>query len=387
MRTIVVGAGIAGLWIAEKLQEKGEEVIVLEKADYVGGRILTSKHGYEIGAGRISTKHTHTMGLIKRFGLQTFPLSHAGDWKALGDAEATPNTFNNAWAPIISLLAQTPDQGHHTLRSLATKTLGLEMTDSILQRFGYRAEMDTLRADMGIRAFQNEMGDGDFVVVKGGLSQITKGLAANLDVRLGTAVKDIQRAGDLYHVKTPKKTYECDRVILALPVDALRHLPCMSGFDTLRHLKMEPLTRIYAQTVGPWTLTPNRLITDSPIRYIIPVSPDKGLVMISYMESQDTERWRGLKGGKLLAALEMELARLFPESTQPKFRWARAYEWGGGCTYWLPGSYDPATESKKALRPFPRFHLCGESFSLRQAWVEGALEHAAELLTMLDTEP
>ena len=387
MQTIVVGAGIAGLWIAEKLQERGDTVIVLEKADYIGGRILTSKHGYEIGAGRISTKHTHTMGLIKRFGLQTFPLSHAADWKALGDAEATPNTFNNAWAPIISLLAQTPDQGHHTLRGLSTKTLGPEMTDSILQRFGYRAEMDTLRADMGIRAFQNEMGDGDFVVVKGGLSQITKGIAANLDVRLGTAVKDIQRAGDLYHVKTPKKTYECDRVILALPVDALRHLPCMSGFDTLRHLKMEPLTRIYAQTVGPWTLTPNRLITDSPIRYIIPVSPDKGLVMISYMESQDTERWRGLKGGKLIAALEMELARLFPESEQPKFRWARAYEWGGGCTYWLPGSYDPATESKKALQPFPRLHLCGESFSLRQAWVEGALEHAAELLTLLDTEP
>lgn len=387
MRIIVVGAGIAGLWIAEKLQEKGEEVIVLEKASYVGGRIITSKHGYEIGAGRISTKHSHMMGLIKRFGLQTIPLSHAGDWKALGDAEATPNTFNEAWAPIISLLAQTPNQGNHTLRTLATKTLGSAMTDSILQRFGYRAEMDTLRADMGIRAFQNEMGDGDFVIVKGGLSQITKGIAANLDVHLGTAVKDIQRTGDLYHVKTPKKTYECDRVILALPVDALRHLPCISGFDTLRHLKMEPLTRIYAQTVGPWTLTPNRLITDSPIRYIIPVRPDKGLVMISYMESQDTERWRGLKGPPLIAALEMELARLFPDAEQPKFRWARAYEWDGGCTYWLPGTYEPATESKKALQPSPRLHLCGESFSLRQAWVEGALEHASELLTLLDTEP
>ena len=391
MRTIIVGAGIAGLWLAEQLQKRGDTVIVLEKSDYVGGRILTSAHGYEIGAGRIATNHSRTMALIKRFNLDTFPLEGQSEWKALGDTESFPNTFSETWKPIASLFSKMVGTGHYTLRELATQILGPRMTESLLVRFGYRAEVDTLRADLGIQAFQNEMGAGtSFVVVKGGLSQITAGLAKGLDVRLNTTVQDVTqiKSNGIFHVKTPKKTYECDRVILALPVNALRALPCLKGFRTLDYLQMEPLTRIYAQTVGPWTLTKHRLITDSSLRYIIPVRPDQGLMMISYMESQDTKRWAGLKGRALMSALQTELSRLFPNEQVPKFRWARAYEWSAGCTYWLPGSYDPATESKKALQVAPGLHLCNESFSLRQAWVEGALEHAFDLLallTLLDT--
>jgi monoamine oxidase len=50
MRTIVIGGGIAGLWIANKLVRQGDDVTVLEKYDYIGGRVLTSKYGYELGA-------------------------------------------------------------------------------------------------------------------------------------------------------------------------------------------------------------------------------------------------------------------------------------------------------------------------------------------------
>lgn len=396
MRTIIVGAGIAGLWLADKLKEKGNDtVLVLEKNDYIGGRIITSKHGYEIGAGRISTKHKHILALIKRFGLQTVPIHSDVKWKALGDETSQPNNFADAWAPIIKLLSHLKVKSlhSHTLRSLATATLGSDLTDSLLERFGYRAETDTLRADLGIRAFQNEMGsDSSFVVVAGGLSQLVNALAKakGIDVRLNTTVQDVTEAGGIYYVRTPKQTFECDRVILALPVNALRHLPCIRGFKALEYLQMEPLTRIYAQTVGPLPQSlSKRLITDSPLRYIIPIRPDKGLVMISYMESQDTRRWHGLKGGQLIVALQKELRRLFPLEEAVNFRWARAYEWDAGCSYWIPHAdqYDATVESKRALRPFPdtmpHLHLCGESFSLRQAWIEGALEHAASLLALL----
>ena len=139
MRTIIVGAGIAGLWLAEQLQKRGDDVIVLEQDKRVGGRIATSKHGYEIGAGRLATNHPLTMALVKRFGLETIPLSHEIGWKAideaLGDEKAIgENTFQAAWAPVIATLAKTPTQiqATETLRSLATKTIGPEMTSSIL---------------------------------------------------------------------------------------------------------------------------------------------------------------------------------------------------------------------------------------------------------------
>jgi len=390
MRTIIVGAGIAGLWLAEQLQKHGDEVVVLEQDKRVGGRIATSKHGYEIGAGRLATNHRRTMALVKRFGLETIPLSREIGWKSERVGGLEENTFQAAWAPIIAALSKTSakTQATETLRSLATKTLGPAMTNSILAQFGYRAETDTLRADLGIHSFQNVMGaTTSFVVVKGGLSQIPTGLAKDLDVRLGTTVQDIILADGVYHVKTSNKRYECDRVILAMPAPALKKLPCLRGFRTLDYLQMKPLTRIYAQTVGPAPpFLSKRMITDSPLRYIIPVNPDKGLIMISYVESQDTDFWRGLKGPALIAKLQKELRRLFPTEQVPEFKWARAYEWSGGCTYWVPGEYDPAAESKRALHPLPkmsRLHLCGESFSLRQAWIEGALEHAAALLDLL----
>jgi len=393
MRTIIVGAGIAGLWLADKLTDRGDEVIVLEQDKRVGGRIATSKHGYEIGAGRIATDHRRTMDLVKRFGLETIPLGREVAWKAIAVGGLEENTFAEAWAPIIATLSKTPAkvQATETLRSLATKTIGPDLTNSILAQFGYRAETDTLRADLGIRSFQNEMGAvTSFVVVKGGLSQISTGLAKDLDVRLGVTVKDVILADAVYRVNTSKGTFECDRVILAIPAPALKKLPCTRGFRTLDYLRMKPLTRIYAQTVGsaPPFLA-KRIVTDSPLRYIIPVRPDKGLIMISYVESQDTEFWRGLKGPALITKLQKEIGRLFPTEQIPEFKWARAYEWSGGCTYWIPHAdmYDPTAESKRAMKPLPkmpRLHLCGESFSLRQAWIEGALEHAAALLDLLD---
>ena len=395
MRTIIVGDGIAGLWLPEQLQKRGDDVIVLEQDKRVGGRIATSKHGYEIGAGRLATNHPLTMALIKRFGLETIPLSHEIGWKAIdeeldNEKAIGENTLQAAWAPVIATLAKTPAnvQATETLRSLATKTIGPEMTNSILAQFGYRAETDTLRADLGIHSFQNEMGAAtSFVVVKGGLSQIPTGLAKDLDVRLGITVKDVILADAVYRVKTSNGTFEGDRVILAIPAPALKKLPCTRGFRTLDYLQMKPLTRIYAQTVGPApAFLSKRLITDSPLRYIIPVRPDKGLIMISYVESQDTEFWRGIKGPALIAKLQKEIGRLFPTEQIPEFKWARAYEWEGGCTYWIPGQYDPAVESRRAMKPLPKMphlHLCGESFSLRQAWIEGALEHAAELLDLL----
>ena len=113
MRTIIVGAGIAGLWLAEQLQKRGDDVIVLEQDKRVGGRIATSKHGYEIGAGRLATDHRRTMALVKRFGLETIPLGHEVAWKAISDVKAEAisaveeNTFQAAWAPIVATLAKT----------------------------------------------------------------------------------------------------------------------------------------------------------------------------------------------------------------------------------------------------------------------------------------
>ena len=64
----------------------------------------------------------------------------------------------------------------------------------------------------------------------------------------------------------------------------------------------------------------------------------------------------------------------------------KSHPWESGATYWVPGLYDPYKVSKESLRPFndlPNLFICGESFSMKQAWIEGALENSRALLRIL----
>jgi protoporphyrinogen/coproporphyrinogen III oxidase len=77
---VVVGAGMAGLTAARRLQQAGVQVTVLERDSRVGGRVRTdSVHGFQIeaGAGFITNYYGHTLRLVRELGLelQLAPLS------------------------------------------------------------------------------------------------------------------------------------------------------------------------------------------------------------------------------------------------------------------------------------------------------------------------
>jgi monoamine oxidase len=90
------------------------------------------------------------------------------------------------------------------------------------------------------------------------------------------------------------------------------------------------------------------------------------------------------KGEEALGKFIMEeLGKMFPDRDIPPYTLFKAHPWYSGCTYWTPGSYDPVIMSKDAMHPdtsMPSVYVCGESFSLKQAWMEGALEHASDML-------
>lgn len=71
-RVVVVGAGIAGLAAAFRLDQAGFEVTVLERAERVGGRILTvERDGFRIDAAAsvLLTNYRNTLRLISDAGL------------------------------------------------------------------------------------------------------------------------------------------------------------------------------------------------------------------------------------------------------------------------------------------------------------------------------
>ena len=161
-------------------------------------------------------------------------------------------------------------------------------------------------------------------------------------------------------------------------------LPVLPVF---KHLAMEPLVRIYAifplQNGKPW-FPQTKIVTDGPLRYIIPMNPKQGTIMISYMEGPDTDKWFHLPKERLTKELMKEVRRLFPHLTIPDPIMVKRYPWAQGCSYWLPGDYDVEEESRASLQPYPRvpLFLAGESFAVKQCWMESALHQADELLSL-----
>ncbi len=411
---VIVGAGIAGLRCGIELLHKRPKstVVILEKYNYKGGRVVTYKKTledvkgkcthlqWENGAGRVHSSHTKVLDLVKKYKLSTLPLSTEQFYTTTGKLEPSQfedlmQLFTTSLRDIEPSLLET-----HTLRELFELILK-DKTDAFLDQFPYRAEVDTLRADLGLQSFQDEMGTYQgYVVVKEGLTAIIQGMVKEFEtlgghIFLNHTVTDIQKENDTYLVRSKTKAgdvvWETKKVICALHAEALKQIPCFSKWSTLKHLKMEPLLRVYAvfptEKGKSWFSEIGRTVSPGPIRYFIPINPSCGIVMLSYTDGKDARHLQKIleKGEDHLEEYLMkEIRTMFPQHTIPEPVFFKTHPWFEGCTYWLPGSYDPVQLSEDALQPFPErmpdVHCCGESFSLRQAWMEGALEHADRLI-------
>jgi hypothetical protein len=425
---IVVGAGISGLFCVRELLKRHPEwrIALAERYKGLGGRTYSySPPGFpgvrwEMGAGRVHKDHTMVMGLLKDYSLTWVPIPAEIGFQSRPGLDVEPNPFESLYLPLYFQPLASLDSSvlaTHTLEELLKKVYGLEKTAEILAPFPYRAELITLRADLALAGFldKGEMSSYEgYGVVKEGFGELVARMRADVEKRgavilnrhrLLTFVRGPGKAVDLQFAfgypedKAASGTIQLRAgkgIVLALHKDAVAELQPFRGWKTLRLLKTEPLLRVYA--VFPlvagkvWFAGFSKFVTPERPRYILPIDAEKGVIMISYTDADDTRDYMQIqkKGGdKALEKVIMkDVRRLFPSLEIPDPLFFRSHPWETGATYWLPGFYDPQKESLAACHPlpaaFPSVWLCGESWSMRQAWVEGALEHTAECIKQIE---
>lgn len=410
---VIVGCGMAGLTCGIHLAKQGKRVCILEKYGYTGGRVVTYRkdgHQWENGAGRISDKHVHVHRLLKKYGLHTARLSTDQMFIPRGGTEEDgyPNTFETQMAVMMNELKGLSSSilATHTLEQILKGIWGEEKATRFLQQFPYRAEVTVMRADIAMKSFQGEMGSYEgYTVCIEGLSSIIDGMVkefvdAGGEVLLRHEMLTVSqpRGGDVVvHCRVGSKKEGFSEVdihggkcILALHSAALKECESTRHFEALKHVVMCPLLRTYAvfplRNGKSWFADLPRVVTGHLTRYFIPVGKDT--VMISYTDADDAHRLIQVlerKGEKALGAMILRDVRsMFPDRTIPDYLFFKTHPWTFGCTYWTPGEYDVEEMSRRALHPdpdgMPSVYCCGESFSLRQAWMEGAIEHALALL-------
>jgi len=377
---IIVGAGVAGLRVGIECRKKGIHCCILEKYD-VGGRVSTFKKHitgvgqiqFEQGAGRISTSHKKVLKLFKQYGLTFVPTSEDSYYFS---SFMEVNHFNDLIKTYIEPLRQLDPV------TLATHTLG-ELFESIhgdnefYMKFPYFSEIHVLRADVALTSFQNEMGSTSFGTCKEGLSSLTHGMGKEFVSLGGEIIKGVEvvriHKNTVYCKDT---TYNAKKIVLAVQSSALHSIKGVHA-PVLKYLGVEPLLRIYAvfsTKGGVWFSGMGKTVTNSPIRYIIPIDYKKGLIMISYTDGDDCKYWMKKDIQK---EVMKELRTMF---TVPDPIFFKIEHWVHGCTYWLPGKYNVEEESYKSLQIAENVFMCGESFAVNQCWIESALDQADKLL-------
>jgi protoporphyrinogen oxidase len=415
---IIVGGGIAGLRVGIEALKTNPDIncCILEKYGYIGGRIVTFRKNipkvgavqWENGAGRIATTHKKVLHLLKDYGLTFIPIGNESSFINEKTAAITENKFSDLiqfyFGPIEELSSDM--LATHTLSELLNKTIGLVAAKKLYEQFPYYSEIHTLRADLALESFKKEMGSiNGFGVVKEGFSSLTNAMMDEFTDSGGKVIIDV----DAYKVASnhdnsitincrirntnTKTSYTGKAVVLALHHSALTKIEGVNTLSVLRHLTMMPLLRIYAvfptKNGVSWFSNYKKIVTNSRIRYIIPVDPKRGIVMISYTDGLDAKWWFKQNiddnGDNDVKEIVMtKIRKLFPELNIPDPIFFKQHPWYDGCTYWLPGAYNVEEESNKSLHPrpksMPNLFMCGESFAVKQCWVESALVQADKLL-------
>ena len=394
---IIVGAGIAGLHIGIELLKKKRSCCILEAYHIAGGRIFTFEKGsvkWESGAGRISLGHKRVLGLLKRYGLHTYPIS--GDSLYM-DGKTRENPFSELCGAYLEPLRSLP--------LLHTKTLG-EVLESVMgkaerfyEMFPYWSEMHTVRADLALRLFEHEMKSmSGFVGCAEGLSALVRGMVEEFEALGGTIQYDTKvtavskekdgmcveasKASDTSNKSNKSETYSCGTCILALPSEAIKHIRGVK-LPVLKHLQMNPLLRMYAVfpvSKGVWFSGLPKVVTTDRVRFIIPIDESKGTIMISYTDGDDARFWTRKDKDVVQGEVMKRVRALFPDRDIPEPLFFKMHHWKEGCTYWKPGAYDVAKESAASVHPQKNLFVCSESFAEVTCWMESALIQADRVL-------
>ena len=374
---IVIGGGVSGLYCAMELS-KAHKVLLLESSERLGGRIHTHQNPqYEIGAGRLHSSHRHLLSLLKRFHLNTYPLSRRIDHINREDGYV-PHVDRY----IDDMIEQTTkslteEMRQHTFEEHCLSILGKEDTKRLKQARGYLGEYQ-MNAYDAVTMFRKEK-KGEFSVVREGLGELIERMRQHTKaiIHLNHTVQDISFHANVYQVDQ----YSSKQLIVALPSQAIERIPFFHA-PLFRTVFNVPLIRIYAKYPSPvWFEGLPHMTTTFVSGHMIPMG--NGLIMIAYTERIDLFMQNGKVLPKKVIKKEIkeELKNMFPFLSIPDPEWMETYLWNTGYHAWKKGVHSEQVQ-QDLQRISPGLFFCGEAYSDTQGWVEGALETADKVVRL-----
>lgn len=405
MSVIVIGAGFAGLSAARHLKESGQDVIVLEARDRIGGRCYTNHEfaGFpvEFGAELIHGSKVILWDFVHELGLRTL------HWKKTDDSMV--RLEDGRWLTMLEAKQLSPEFAvtrSWDLNDPPEPEAG-ENLEVYLKRIGFNNEqlqyvrrsfanavgddMRFISAEAAWYEFtsdedSNEFLEHDYRIMEG-YSSIYNHLAQGLDIRLGIVVKSVAWSDGVVITTENGETFEAQHAVVTLPLGVLQAgtvafypgLPATKE-ESMAGLRMGPVMKMIYQFDEP--------IIDTNVGAIYSRLNPPMWWSPSFTRDVDVQVWTALVSGdwarELLSlgedgALQKGLESLRKELGKPDLQakamtlvnWPQDPFSQGGYSVTLPGKIDARA---KLAQPTPPLFWAGEATAAHEnaATIHGA---------------
>jgi oxygen-dependent protoporphyrinogen oxidase len=255
VRVVVVGGGVAGLTAAHDLTAAGHDVVVLEGADEVGGKVRRREVAgvtVDVGAEAMLNRRPEGVELARSLGLEVVHPTVASSriWTR-GELRPLPRTLLGAPLDLAQLGASgvlsadglaragaeavEPVTGDPTVGDLVAARFGDEVTDRLVEpllggvyagrarEISARAAAPQLvalaeRGSILDQALTMPVDDSPvFAGLVGGMGGLVEALAAGLDVRTGDPVQEIRTAAGGFEARCARSSTSGEAIVVAVP--------------------------------------------------------------------------------------------------------------------------------------------------------------------------
>jgi monoamine oxidase len=433
-RIVVVGAGLAGLHAAWRLEQAGLDVQVYESSKRIGGRMYTGRGLFpndqtcELGGELIDTNHRYMFALSSELELELVD-RFAGDYAdvvrdtwvvdgAIVSEEEITRQFSEVAVAFADAMTAA-DEDEAAFEELDNTPLG-DWVDEVCPAADY-PELNAIlkaayRGEFGLEPNEQSalnliyligsdepepfriFGESDERYhVKGGNDLVASGIAEKLETPVFTQHK-LVRAGEkgggyelTFDVDGEEKVVACERVVFALPFSTLRDVDIDElglseekltiirelGYGTNAKIMGGFSSRVWLESEASGSITAN---TDIQQTWDSTIGQEGDTGILTNFVGGD----RGIASGEgteddWYNQILHELDGIYPgafdayvQGSAVRMHWPTQVHTKGSYTCYKPGQW--AFWGLEGL-PEGKLHFCGEHTSPEfQGWMEGAAE-------------